>query len=326
MVNNMGNLIATPKKIILDSAQLERAKKLKTPTKLDLSFWGTRGSIPVSGAAHLRYGGNTSCVSLTSDTGHLYVFDCGSGARQLGEKLLAENKTNGIDGYIFISHTHWDHIQGFPFFAPFFRPENRFNILGYASQSSQLIDILAGQMKSNYFPVSLYSLPADLGFYALQEHNKMLELDGAKIKTVSLKHPLPSLAYRIDLGGKSVVYATDHEPLHLPDMEQGKPLGFDVIDERLVKLAQGADVLIHDAQYSNDELCCKVGWGHNTAEIAVDTAVRAGVKTLVLYHHDPSHNDEAIDTLLANAHRRAADLGNPALEIVSARDGMNIRL
>lgn len=317
-------LINDRKKLILNNVELARSKKLTTPQKLSLNFWGTRGSIPVSGPNYMRYGGNTSCVSVSSDSGHLFIFDCGSGLRNLGETLLNQPKNESLKGYVFISHTHWDHIQGFPFFGPIFRPGNNFNIMGYAENSENLVEILAGQMQQNYFPVSLYSLPSELGFHAIQKDSKPLYLDGAKVSTITMKHPLPTLAFRLDLAAKSIVYATDHEPLSVPEMKPGQLLGFDVIDEKIVKLARNADILIHDAQYSNDELCCKVGWGHNTAEIAVDTAVLANVKTLVLYHHDPAHSDTDVDALLVTARRRAVELGNNSLQIIAAGDGLTM--
>jgi phosphoribosyl 1,2-cyclic phosphodiesterase/peroxiredoxin len=314
--------------------QLSRSAPLAPPTKLQLRFWGTRGSIPVSGVNYLKYGGNTSCVSLTSDTGHLFVFDCGSGARELGNYLLSTdwpigqhpapaNKT--IEGYILLSHTHWDHIQGFPFFAPVFRPGNNFNILGWSNCSQTLAGILAGQMEHIYFPVSLDMLPSNLSFFSLQYGEAML--DGARVTSTLLKHPLPSTAYRLELKDKAIIYATDHEPHSLPKFEPGKLLGDDVINADLVKLCQDADILIHDAQYSTEELSQKVGWGHNSAEIAVDTCIRAHVKKLVLYHHDPAHGDETIDGLLVAAQKRAKLMGaGDKLEIVAAYDGMELDL
>lgn len=312
--------------------QLRRETPLATPTSLELRFWGTRGSIPVSGSSHLRYGGNTSCVSLTSDTGHLFVFDCGSGARELGNHLLATNWPVGtkedqpgkVEGYILLSHTHWDHIQGFPFFAPVFKPGNRFNIIGWSNCSQTLSSVLAGQMEQIYFPVSLYALPSALSFYSMQYGGAML--DSAKVIGKLLHHPLPSTAYRLELGGKVVVYATDHEPRNLPDIKPDKLLDNDVIDPNLLEVAQDADVLIHDAQYSMEELTQKVGWGHNSAEVAVDTAIRANVKQLVLYHHDPAHDDDTIDGLLKAARQRAITLGYPKLEIVAAHDGMSLKV
>ncbi len=308
--------------------QLRRAEPLAEPTRLQLRFWGTRGSIPVSGLSHVRYGGNTSCVSLTSDTGHLFVFDCGSGARELGQHLLEnawmDQGKAGLSGYIMLSHTHWDHIQGFPFFAPVFQPGNQFNILGWSNCSQTLASILAGQMEKIYFPVSLDSLPSELNFYSLQFNGAVL--DGAKLTGRRLNHPLPSTAYRLELGGKTLVYATDHEPRNLPDLKPHTLLGDDVIDPKLVELAWGADVLIHDAQYSLPELAQKVGWGHNSGEVAVDTAIKAGVKHLILFHHDPAHDDQAIDTILQAACWRAEALGHKELIITAASDGMALDL
>ena len=269
-----------------------------------------------------------------SDTGHLFIFDCGSGARELGIHLMADgwplaNAVNNKDvkGYILLSHTHWDHIQGFPFFTPVFKPGNHFNVIGWSNCSQTLATILAGQMQQCYFPVSLDSLASDLTFYSLQ-HNPVI-IDEAKLTGQLLKHPIPSTAYRLEIGGKSIVYATDHEPHKVPTQEAmhtGKLLGNDIIDQNLVELAADADILIHDAQYSVEELGIKVGWGHNSSEVAVDTAIRAKVKTLVLYHHDPAHNDDAIDELLEAGRQRARFHGNNTLKVIAAHDGMILNL
>ncbi len=320
----------------LRAMQLPHPAPLKPPTKLQLRFWGTRGSAPVSGVGYSRYGGNTSCVSLTSDSGHLFIFDCGSGARELGNYLLtadwpppaAPGSTNGhrtVSGYILLSHTHLDHIQGFPFFAPIFKPGNRFHIMGWANPSQTLGSTLAGLMEHIYFPVSMDSLPSTLYFYSLR-HEQQAMLDGTIINTVQLNHPIPSTAYRLDLGGKTIVYATDHEPRISPNSRPDAMLDDEVIDWKLVHLAYRADILIHDAQYSATELLDKVGWGHSSIEVAVDIAIRAEVKRLVLYHHDPGHDDAALDKLLAAARERAGRLGHPELEILSASDGLQIEL
>ncbi len=334
--NGLDGSLAAWKKERQFIMQLQRDRPLATPTALQLRFWGTRGSIPVSGVDHLRYGGNTSCVSLTSDTGHLFIFDCGSGARELGNYLLSSGwptasgdqsgSPSPLSGYILLSHTHWDHIQGFPFFGPVFKPGNRFNIIGWSNCSQTLTSILAGQMEQIYFPVSLYALPSELSFYSMQYGPA--SLDGGKVKAALLKHPLPSTCYRLELGGKTIVYATDHEPRSLPAMLEGHLLGDDVIDPHLVEMAHQADVLIHDAQYSVAELSQKVGWGHNSAEVAVDTALRAGVKMLVLYHHDPAHDDDTIDSLLEAAQQRAASFGEKGrqLQIIAASDGLALDL
>jgi peroxiredoxin/phosphoribosyl 1,2-cyclic phosphodiesterase len=309
---------------------------LAPPSTLYLRFWGTRGSIPVSGVSYNRYGGNTSCVSITSDTGHLYVFDCGSGARELGNYLASPEWLSSeipgssldgektINGYILLSHTHWDHIQGFPFFAPVFRPENRFNIIAWSNCSQTIGSILAGQMEHKYFPVKMEDLPSQLNFYSIQ--HGPVQLDGALVRGVQLNHPTLSTAYRFELAGKVIVYATDHEPKRPPHPEPGKLLGDDVIDPRLVELAHDADILIHDAQYSSAELAEKTGWGHSSVEVAVDAAVKARVKNLILFHHDPAHDDDDIDKLCAAANERAHSLGHNDLAIEVARDGLVLEM
>ncbi|NWJ48499.1 MAG: redoxin domain-containing protein [Chloroflexi bacterium] len=309
--------------------QIERDTPLASPTKLQVRFWGTRGSIPVSGIDYQRYGGNTSCVSLTSDTGHLFIFDCGSGARELGNYLISDawlevSGKEQVDGYIFLSHTHWDHIQGFPFFSPVFKPGNRFNTLGWSSCSQTLMSIMARQMEQIYFPVSLHSLPSELNFFSMK--NGTYFLDGAQITGKLLKHPIPSAAYRVELNNRSIVFATDHEPLSLPQPKPNELMGDDIIDVNLLELAHNADILIHDAQFTSAQLANKIGWGHSSPEVAVDTAARAGVKKLVLYHHDPSNDDDTIDLLLELANQRRQAIGFNDLKIVAARDGMTLEL
>ncbi len=316
------------KSVFEKDMQIERANPLAPPKNIELNFWGTRGSIPVSGQKYIKYGGNTSCVSLTSDTGHLFIFDSGSGMRNLGNYLLSNewlNKTseNNVKGYILLSHTHWDHIQGFPFFGPVFKPDNKFNVMGWSNGTQNLAKLMGRQMEQNYFPVSLGALAAQLVFYSLKPG--IFNLDGAIITTKILKHTLPSMAYRVDLNGMSMVYATDHEPLRLPDPRPDALLGDDVIDATLVKMAQNADMLIHDAQYSAAEMNDKVGWGHSSVEVAVDTAIKANVKCLVLYHHDPAHDDEAIDGLLQVGRERAALLGSN-LKVIAAGDGLKLEI
>ena len=316
--------------------QLPRIAPLALPTKLTLRFWGTRGSIPVSGAGYMRYGGNTSCLSLTSDSGHLFIFDCGSGARLLGNYLLSpewqefnctHTGSSDTSAYILLSHTHWDHIQGFPFFAPAFKSENHFHFIGGddCSQTLTLNDIMGGQMQQCYFPVALDALPSQIDFFALATTEKM-QLDGAILTNKLLNHPIPTSAYRLELAGKVFVYATDHEPLALPNFQPHVLLDGDVVDIKLLELAAGADIMVHDAQYSTAELPQKIGWGHNSAEVAVDTAIKAGVKRLVLYHHDPGHDDAALDKILGDARKRAVALDNSQLEIISASDGLTLEL
>jgi phosphoribosyl 1,2-cyclic phosphodiesterase len=319
-------LLADPGVPSPEEAQLPRSVPLAPPTQLQVKFWGTRGSIPVSGGDYSRYGGNTVCVSLTSDTGHLFIFDAGSGIRPLGvalQKAAKQPDGHPASGYLFLSHSHWDHIQGFPFFQPAFAPHAQLSIIGCSDRTQKLVDLLAGQQEWDYFPVPLSSLPAHLMFYAMCGGE--CRLDGAEIATLLQKHTLPSLAFRVKLGEWNVVYASDNEPLS-PPVIGDHLLGYDVIDERLVDFARGADMLIHDSQYTPEEYPSRVGWGHNIPEVAVDTAIHAGVKRLVLFHHDPEHTDAQLDAMLARAQARARRLAGDKLEVISSHDGMEFTL
>jgi peroxiredoxin/phosphoribosyl 1,2-cyclic phosphodiesterase len=309
------------------AVQITRAAPLAPPTRLRLKFWGTRGSIPTCGPAFVRYGGNTSCVSLESDTGHLFIFDSGTGIRDLGLALQpnhgpapAPYDQLGVKGYLLLSHTHWDHIQGFPFFEPAFNPRNHFNVIGCSNCARTLASLLAGQMEQTYFPISMEVLAAQFEFHSFC--NTAFALEGAQVTVRTLKHPNPSTAFRIDLAGRSVVYATDHEMLGSPPVPLPEDLSSpDILDPQLLDLAAGADCLIHDAQYTAAEYEGKVGWGHSTVETAVDTAIRAGVRRLYLFHHDPQHTDADLDAMLALARRRAARLAGSRLAVFSAADG-----
>lgn len=303
------------------SAQLDWATPLATPTRLFMKFWGTRGSIPVSGITYQRYGGNTSCVSVTSDSGHLFIFDAGSGIRPLGVDLVEQAAGRPVAGYLLLSHSHWDHIQGFPFFQPVFAKQNRLHILGCTDGAESLADLLAGQMERAYFPVALAALPAEISFHSIHDGEHML--DGARIAVLTQKHTQPSAAFRLKLADWNLVYASDNEPLSPPVIGETL-LGYDVIDRKLVDFARGADLLVHDAQYTVEEYPQRIGWGHNIPEVAVDTAIRAGVKCLALFHHDPMHSDEFLDAMLLRAQERARRLGAAGLEIISAHDEMEL--
>ncbi len=329
----VAELRGRPDLAVLDSTaraaavQLVRTTPMAPPTQLRLKFWGTRGSIPTCGAAFVRYGGNTSCVSLQSDTGHLFIFDSGTGIRELGRALQPTHgvaqppyDTLGVKGYLLLSHTHWDHIQGFPFFEPAFNLRNHFNVIGCSDCSRTLASLLAGQMEQTYFPISMEGMAAQFEFYSFC--NTTFPLEGAEVTVRTLKHPNPSTAFRVDLAGRSVVYATDHEmigDLVLPISDD--LIGIDIIDPQLLDLATGADCLIHDAQYTAAEYGSKVGWGHSTVETAVDTAIRAGVRRLYLFHHDPQHTDADLDAMLALARARAARLAGSHLQVFAAADG-----
>jgi phosphoribosyl 1,2-cyclic phosphodiesterase len=253
---------------------------------IEVRFWGVRGSIPTPGPATAEIGGNTSCVEVRAG-GLLLVFDGGTGLRALGNSLL---KSMPIEAWIFFSHVHWDHIQGFPFFTPAFVKGNTIHLYGGHKVSGTLEETLAGQMENPSFPVHLTDMGAKMNFHDLFE-GEVVELPtkqggSVKISNTRGNHPNGVYAYRVDHDGHSVMYATDTEH-------------YAIVDPKLKKLAQGVDILIYDSQYTPEEYAGqngmpKTGWGHSTYEAAVDLAKAAGVKQLVLYHHDPGQDDAAV--------------------------------
>lgn len=248
-----------------------------------VTFWGVRGSIPCPGAETVRYGGNTPCVEMQAG-GKRLIFDGGTGLRVLGQSLMSQLP---VEGHIFFTHSHWDHIQGFPFFAPAFIPGNRFSIYGaIAPNGATIKQRHHDQMLHPNFPVPLQVMQADLQFYSI-EPGETLHLDSVAIDSAKLNHPGEAVGYRISWRGRSVAYVTDTE--HLPDR----------LDPNVQWLAKDADVLIIDAAYTDEEYhspkTSKVGWGHSTWQEAVKVAKAANVKKLVIFHHDPLHNDDFLD-------------------------------
>ncbi len=280
-----------------------------------IRFWGTRGSIATPGPGTVRYGGNTACVEVRSSADTLVVLDCGTGARSLGLELAALPQPSS--GHLLIGHTHWDHIQGLPFFSPLFSPGNDWQVYGPRGLGQSLAQTLAGQMQYVYFPVAVDQLAADVTFHDLVEGD--VELGEVHVQTQYLNHPAVSLGYRLSVDGAVLVYASDHEP-HDPALAQGGDLMSSPADARHVEFLRGADVVIHDTQYLGSEFATKAGWGHSTVEYVVDAARLAGVGTMVLFHHDPSRDDDALDGLLALARRRAVVIGYDG-EIVAAAEG-----
>ncbi len=289
---------------------------------MDVRFWGTRGSLAKPGSTTLRYGGNTSCVEVRSDDGTLIVLDCGTGAHGLGQALLASGGPR-CDGHLMISHTHWDHIQGFPFFAPLFVPGNTWDIYAPGTLGQQLEGTLAGQMEYTYFPVTLAQLGATIRYHDLAEGR--FAVGAAHVVAQYLNHPALTLGYRLESGGNVVVYSVDHEP-HAPNPAargEGEPPKHGE-DQRHVEFLADADLVIHDAQYTVAEYPQKTGWGHTPAEWAVDYAVAACAKRLALTHYDPLRDDDAVDRLVEVCRRRAAAAGSP-LQVFGAAEGQELR-
>jgi phosphoribosyl 1,2-cyclic phosphodiesterase len=250
-------------------------------------FWGVRGSTPTPQPENLRYGGNTSCVEVRIK-GHIYVFDCGTGFRNLGKQLQMETNGHPLAAHIFLSHFHWDHIQGIPFFAPLYhKPENSF-CFHSSSRTHSLQQALEEQMSDPYFPVKMDEMAACRKFYDIDAGR--MEFDHCVIESMWLNHPQGCLGFRVETPDAVLVYATDNEP------------GDSAFDQNLRKLAAGADVLIYDAQYLPEEYAAhKRGWGHSHWREAVNVVMESGAKELILFHHDPDHSDECIDSVVAKA-------------------------
>lgn len=297
-----------------------------------IRFWGTRGSLAKPGPTTLRYGGNTACVEVWTADGTLVVLDCGTGAHGLGLALTASGESP-LRGHLLITHTHWDHIQGFPFFVPVLVSGNRFTVYGPSGTDRTLQEALAGQMVYTYFPISLEQLRAELSYRDLAEGT--LTLDGVEVQTRFVNHTVPTLAYRISAGGVSVVYCADHEPFsrQIPDLQaleqdgrESAPEDFvHASDREHIAFLEGADLLIHDAQYTAAEYPQKVGWGHSPVGYTVAVAGAAGVKRLALFHHDPSRTDGLLATLEDDCQALAERI-SPGLAVFAAAEGMEVRL
>jgi len=284
--------------------------------RLNVRFWGTRGSIAKPGPTTARYGGNTSCIEVRSSRGTLVVIDCGTGSHGLGQALVAAGTKRGC---LLISHTHWDHIQGLPFFAPLFDHTNEWDICGPKGLSGSLRETLAGQMESTYFPVALESLGATIRYWDLLQGS--FQVDDIRVSTHHLNHPALTLAYRLEADGASIVYACDHEVYSHAAADGNVRL--DGPDLRHAEFAAGADLLIHDAQYTAAEYPAKVNWGHSTIEYAMRVAREAGVGQLALTHHDPLRTDDEIDTLLERARATMLQYESP-INVFAAAEGQAI--
>jgi CheY-like chemotaxis protein/phosphoribosyl 1,2-cyclic phosphodiesterase len=258
---------------------------------------------------------------VRGDDGTLIILDCGTGAHGLGQVLLSAGPR--CDGHLMFTHTHWDHIQGFPFFAPLFVPGNTWDIYAPGALGSELERTLAGQMEYNYFPVTLEQLPATIRFHDIAEGE--FAIGEMRVTTQYLNHPALTLGYRLQSGGNAVVYSVDHEP-HAPNpaaRAEGEPPRHKE-DQRHIDFLADADLVIHDSQYTIAEYPQKIGWGHTPAEWAVDYAVAARARRLALTHHDPLRNDEAVDRVVEMCRQRASAAGSE-LEVFAAAEGQELR-
>jgi len=298
-----------------------------SPTRL--KFWGTRGSISVPGPGTLRYGGNSTCVEVRAD-GQIIVLDAGSGIRSLGIALEKEFQSQPIRLSLLITHAHWDHIQGLPFFAPAYEKKNEIRVRGYDGVDMSFGEIMAEPMKAPFFPIAMRELSARVDIKKLTE----MEFSCGKVQVRArfVNHPGICAGYRLFTSAGSIAFLPDHEPyrfLHSAranDMspEQAKKTA---TEERiaLVEFLRGSDILILDAQYTDIEYESHVGWGHGSVSSAVSLALDAKVRRLLLFHHDPSHDDAMVDAMVNDARRLIRESGKD-LKVDGAREGEEILL
>ena len=286
-------------------------------------FWGVRGSIPTPGPRTRRYGGNTSCVEIRNDD-TLIVCDAGTGLRELGVSLLRKLPRDGLTVHLFLSHPHWDHIQGFPFFGPAYVGNT--TIYVYCPEGDQQnYRLLSGQMNNAYFPVSFSEMGAKIVPRTFK--GDTVQAGSFTVKCFSQQHPGGSLGFRFEHQGRSVVYATDSEldqVLSDPELPVSQPEAPRGLPSALVDSVRGADLLISDAQYLDEEYLTKVGWGHPRASTVVDLAGQSQVGMLALTHHDPMHSDRDTDAKVMVCSERSAALGYQT-QVFGAREGVVLR-
>ena len=307
-----------------------------------VKFWGVRGSTPCPGPTTVRYGGNTACIEFRFDNGKgktkLIILDAGSGLRSLGNELMAADLPKGpLEMDLFISHTHWDHIMGFPLFGPLYIPGTRINVYGPVTYEEEGLDkIIGDQLSYRYFPVKQSELAADIRYFPLKEQSMVLG-DEIFITSKFLNHPILCLGYRFEFLGKRIVTAFDTEPFrNLFPTDPADP-SYDEIaanegataaeeeNDKLRQFMKGADILIHDAQYTREEYQKSyIGWGHSFFEHVINTAHRAGVKKAYFFHHDPLRTDDQLDELLASYRKKVAE--RTPVEFHIAQEGLEILL
>lgn len=251
-----------------------------------LKFWGVRGSIATPSPRHIAFGGNTSCVEVSMG-GQRAIFDAGTGIRNLGHWLLRKNVKHA---YVLMSHTHWDHINGFPFFSPAFKKDRRFTVMaGHLAAKGGIRGVLSVQMQQPVFPVPLDVMGAQLDFQDFNAGDSFSIGRGIKVRTTPLNHPDGATAYRLDYAGKSLCYVTDTEHVI------GRP------DQNVLGLIEGADAVIYDCTYTDKEFPGRIGWGHSTWQEGVRLCQAAGAKMLLIFHHDPDHEDIFMERLESEA-------------------------
>jgi phosphoribosyl 1,2-cyclic phosphodiesterase len=264
---------------------------------MKIRCWGTIGSIPTPGAETVKYGGNTPCLEVRLDNGRLIIFDGGTGIRPLGLELMKSGQA--IKAQMIMTHVHWDHIQGFPFFVPAYIKGNQFDVIASPQAGGTVRKIFDDLMVDPYFPITFDVLAAD--FRLLELGSSEVEVGDIRMTSILTNHPQDTYAFRIEENGKSFVFMTDNELL--------SPTLKDIPFEEHVGFCAGADLLIHDAMYTDEEYERTVGWGHSTWRSALKLAMEAGVRRFGLYHHDPEHSDDDVESMVEDCRKEIAQNG-----------------
>jgi phosphoribosyl 1,2-cyclic phosphodiesterase len=328
---NPGQLVVLMSRIVSKANSRDSAREgTKSQSLAWLKFWGVRGSIPTPGPTTVKYGGNTSCVEVRAD-GQIIILDAGTGLRLLGRELTAEFDDHALDLTILLTHTHWDHIQGLPFFLPVYKPQNRLRILGYEGARHGLDTVLTSQMESPFFPIGLREVPANVRIEELKE--MIFQVGKVRVEACFANHPGICVGYKLHTSKGSIAFFPDNEPQHghRPPSDATQDLSSRsleyarVEDRKMVDFLGGTDVLIMDSQYDREEYRSHVGWGHGCLDDVVALAMEADVKTLFLFHHDPAHDDAKINRMVAHA-RQLVKRRKGRLKVEAAREGAKILL
>ena len=300
----------------------------REPARAFFRFWGVRGSVPTPGAGTVRYGGNTSCIEVRAGN-EIIILDAGTGLRPLGAALVAEFNGEPLNLTLLLTHTHWDHIQGLPFFRPIYQPQCRLRILGYEGARKGLVNILSGQMESPYFPVLFDELPGNIQIEELKDME--FSVGDVSVQSWFANHPGICVGYRVNTREGSIAFFPDTEPhtrLHNAANSTDSQAALDYAraqEEKMINFVRGVDALILDSQYDADEYQQHIGWGHGCVDSAVELAQKAEVKTLFLFHHDPEHDDAKVESMLAHA-RRLVAMSKSSLQVEAAREGTVVEL
>lgn len=295
---------------------------------MKIKFWGVRGSIPTPGPKTVRYGGNTSCIEVRTDTGDLIILDAGSGIVPLAYSLFPELP---ITCNLFLTHTHWDHIQGLPFFIPTFIPGNTLHIHGPYDPVAErdIRATLSRQMEYSFFPVRMAELKANIDFVTLKERDTV-QVGGATIANILMNHPVLNFGYRITCNGKSLFFTGDHEEFYnIYDPEDAEFVEFALyIEQRkaeIIDFIRGCDLLIVDSAYTREDYPAKKGWGHGTFDSSISMARQAGIKTLCFVHHEPSRSDDGLEKVFQEAMDRHPRMASDP-DYILAKEGQVIEL